>query len=61
MNDRQICVLELKNKLDNGGVDRTDLYDNFKIINKQIQADFFNVTLELLYEIQYYLATRVVF
>ena len=39
MDDHFFC--ELKNKLDNGSFDGADLYDNFKIINKQIQADFF--------------------
>ena len=52
--------LELKNKLDNGGFDGTDLYDKFKAINKRIQANFFNVTLKLFYAIQRYLATHVV-
>ena len=60
INDRKIFLLELKNKLDDGGFDGTDLYDNFKIINKRIQANFFNVTLELFYPIQCYLATCVV-
>ena len=32
--------VEIKNKLDDGGSDRTDLYDNFKNVNKGIQADF---------------------
>ena len=50
-NDRKIFFLELKNKLDNGGFDGTDLYDKSKIINKRIQADFLKVTLELFYAI----------
>ena len=40
MNDQQIFFVKLKNKLDDGGFDGTDLYNNFKMINKRIQAFF---------------------
>ena len=47
-------------KLDDSAFDGADLCHKFKIIDERIQADFFNVTLELFYAIQSYLATCVV-
>ena len=47
MNDLKICSLELKNKLDDGGFDGTDLYNNFKLINKRKKANFFKGTLKI--------------
>ena len=40
MDDQNIFFVNLKNKLDDVGFNGTDLYDDFKIIKKRIQADF---------------------
>ena len=44
MYDQQIFFVEIT-KLDDSDSDGADLYDNFKYINRQIQADFFPLPL----------------
>ena len=45
MNDRKDIFVELKNKLDDGGFDGTDLYNNFKIIVQTNTGHFFTLPL----------------